>query len=92
MPDPSFHPPSHKDIDKLAEVYVEKRNERMEATTQESEAMEALLNVMAKHELQEYRIPDTNLVVKVKQGKHKVSVRAVKEDGEEAEDGDGGIE
>lgn len=59
----------------------------MAATELETESSEALITVMAKHGCQEYRIPDTNLVVKLKQGKHKVSVKTVKEDGEES-DGD----
>lgn len=88
MPDESFASgKKHPDIEKAAELYAEHRDERIAAGKLESEAHEALLKKMAEHGCQEYRFPDENLVVKVKQGKHKVSVKTVKE-AKEGEDDD----
>lgn len=85
MPDPTFDSPSHKDIDKAADIYVAARDERMGASKNETEAKDHLLRKMAEHGLKSYRIPDTNLLVTVTEGAHNVSVKTVKKDGEESD-------
>lgn len=70
-----------------AESYVAARDERMEHSKTESEAKEALITVMRKHDLMVYRDDDMNppLVVTLVPGKDGVKVtKADDEEGEEA--------
>lgn len=51
---PGLEPPSIKEIDEQAELYVEYRNERMEAQTKELAEQDVLLELMQKHGLTTY--------------------------------------
>jgi hypothetical protein len=81
--------PTIVEIDSAAEAYVEARDERMKLTDAESEAHDALLEVMKKHNIEVYR--DMNaippLTVTRTPGKEKVKVtRAQEEEGEGSDD------
>lgn len=72
----------NREIDHAAEAYVEARDERMQHTETESEAKNALIQVMKKHNLTVYRDDDAAppLVVTLVPGEDKVKVTQQKED------------
>lgn len=65
-----------KEINTAAEAYVSARDKRMQLTEKESEAKQALLDVMKKHKTEIYRDDDVNppLVITVLPGKDNVKV------------------
>jgi hypothetical protein len=78
-------PKTIKELDDAAEAYVDARDKRIERTEKETEAKEALIEVMKKHELSVYRDDTASppLVVTLVPGKDNVKVSRA-EDEEEA--------
>lgn len=85
LPIPGTEKPTITEVDSAAESYVEARDDRMTLTDKESDAKEALISVMKKHNLEVYcdenAIPP--LVVTIIPGEDKVKVSRAKEDEEE---------
>lgn len=71
-----------KEVEDAAEVYVNSRNKRMEASEAEVADKLALIEVMKKHKLTVYALPDDGLVVTITTGKPNVKVT-------ESDDADG---
>ncbi len=70
-----FAPKRIKEIDAAAISYLQLRNERMLMLEEEVTAKQALLAVMQKHSLEEYRIPDSDQEVLRTHGDEGVKVR-----------------
>jgi hypothetical protein len=87
LPIPGTEKETIKEVDTAAEAYVNARDERMQLTERESEAKEALVHVMKKHNLEVYR--DENavppLVVTLIPGEDRVKVSRAKEEEFEAD-------
>lgn len=83
---PGVAPERHKDIEKIADDYVNIRDQRMDLTNQEVTLRTALGHVMHEHGLKTYRYDGYEVTIKPPEGE-KVSVRQVKE---ESDDADGG--
>lgn len=65
--------PRFKDIDALADKYVDVRDKRTSWTEKEIAAKEALRNAMLEHSLETYRYDDH--LVELKSGDYKLKVR-----------------
>ena len=63
------------DLHSAAERYAEVRDERMELTKAEVEQKQRLIELMHKHEKQEYRFDDVEIKLVVEKEKVKVKIR-----------------
>lgn len=74
-----------KEVNDAAEAYVEARDKRMKLTEKETEAKEALIAVMKKHDLTVYKDDEANppLVVTLVPGKDNVKVAEAEVEAEE---------
>jgi hypothetical protein len=83
---PGVAPEQFKDIESIADDYVEVRDERMTLTNREVTLRTALGQVMHEHSLTVYRYDGFEVTVKPPEGE-KVSVKKIKE--EPDDDGEG---
>lgn len=72
---PGTEPPRIEELDKLAMEYRAKRDERMALSEEESKLQTRLLELMHKHQLAKYPIPDTDLQVVVEPTDEKAKVK-----------------
>jgi len=88
LPDESFQgPPAIAEIEDLAEEYAAKRDERMEALTEEKKLKTRLVGMMEFHNLTEYNRDGILITFEIdKKLKVKIKGDSVSEDDE---DGDG---
>lgn len=85
---PGVSPPKFKDIDRIADQFVEVRDEKAELATKLGELEKKIIEKMGEHGLDKYRFSDQEIIVK--HGKNKVKIKTVKVDTEqdgEAEEG-----
>lgn len=75
-----------KEVEDAAELYEEQRDERIALSAKESDALNALVAAMQKHNLTSYKNPAAvpPYVVTLKPGKVKAKVERLKDGGAEA--------
>lgn len=84
MEGPGVSIPKHKDIDKLADQFVEKRDTKATLASQMGDIERKIIEKMIEHGLTRYRFSDQEIIIKP--GKNHVKVKTVKVDPADAEE------
>lgn len=86
MEGPGVAPVKHKDIDRLADKFVEKRDAKAELASEMTKIEAQIAEKMVEHGISRYQFSDQEVVLKV--GKTHIKVKSVKVDGFEIDPDD----
>lgn len=87
MQGPGVEVPKFKDIDRLADRFETKREERSKISEDITELEKKIAEAMKEHGITKYRYRDQEVILKT--GKTHIKVRTIKSEGVEPDDQDG---